>query len=57
MLVLGLLAASAVVALLALLARWMWVGRRRSEAQACGTEEEARRACRAVDDRDPVGVA
>ena len=42
MMVLGLLAACVVVALLALLVRWMWVGWRRSEAQACVTEEEAR---------------
>jgi hypothetical protein len=42
MLVLGLLAAGAVVALLALLARWVWVRWRRSEVQACVTEEEAR---------------
>jgi hypothetical protein len=42
MVVLGLAAAGAVVVLLALLAYWMWVGWRRSEAQACVTEEEAR---------------
>jgi hypothetical protein len=42
MLFLGLLAAGAVIALLALLARSVWVGWRRSEAQACVTEEEAR---------------
>ena len=42
MLVVVLLAACAVVALLAVLARWTWVGWRRSETQACVTEEEAR---------------
>jgi hypothetical protein len=42
MLVLGLVVAGAVVALLAVLTRSMWVGWRRSEAQACVTEQEAR---------------
>ena len=43
MLVLGLLAAAAVLTLAVLLARWTWGSRRRSEAQGCVGEEEARR--------------
>jgi hypothetical protein len=42
MLVLGLLAAGAVVASLTLVARWMWVAWRRTETQVCVTEDEAR---------------
>jgi hypothetical protein len=43
MLVLGLVAAAAVVALLILLAHRTRVGRRRSEAEVCVTEDEARK--------------
>jgi len=43
MLVLGLFAAAVVVGFLAALVRWTWQGWRRSEAQACVTEEEARK--------------
>jgi hypothetical protein len=42
MLLVVVVAGCAVLALLALLARRMWVGWRRWEAQACVTEEEAR---------------
>lgn len=42
MLLLGLLTAGAVVALLVPLTRRTWVGWRRSEAQPCVSEEQAR---------------
>ncbi|HYB30961.1 MAG TPA: hypothetical protein VEF89_30490 [Solirubrobacteraceae bacterium] len=43
MLVLGLVAAAAVVALSILLARRTWLGRQRFEGQVCVTEDEARK--------------